>query len=64
MSSKLGMAVNVCIAYNAHARFDNIELDTRSHSGSEKCEKSALNYYLLSINKQAISIKLTTTVGH
>ena len=43
-------------AVYAHARFDDLDLDARSQSGSAKAKNSA--------TKQAISIKHGTTVGH
>ena len=45
MAFKLGMTVDLCMAYNyTHAHFNNLDLDARSNwLGGEK--KSALNYF-------------------
>ena len=48
-------------AISANARFDDLDLDARSQWVG-KGEKSAL--HALGNYKQAISIKLATTVGH
>ena len=55
MAFKLGMAVDACIAYNAHARFHYLRIDARSQwVGRGKNNISG--------TKQAINIKLSTKV--
>ena len=46
MAFKLGMAVDLYMAYNyAHARVDDLDLDARSHwVGKSKKKKTTLNY--------------------
>ena len=57
---KLGMTVDLWIPLYiyAHACFD--DLDARSHNRSAKAKNQ---HCMLSATKQAISIKLATTVG-
>ena len=48
-------------ALYAHAHFEDLDLDAWSHSGSAKAKNQLC---MLSATKQAICIKLATTVGH
>ena len=62
MAFKLGMTVDLCIAYNYAPRFDDLDLDARS----QQVRKGKKISFELSrqLSKQAISIKIATTVGH
>ena len=43
MVFKFGIKVDLCMAYMPHARFDDLDLDTRSEWVG-RGERSALNY--------------------
>ena len=62
MQFKLGMTVDLCIAY-AYACFDDLDLDTWSQWVG-KDNNSVLNYLHNYWTKQAISTKLAATVSH
>ena len=55
MAFEFGMTVYLCMAYNAHARVDDLALDERSQ-WAWKGKTSALN-----LSRQPISIKLAIT---
>ena len=59
MAFKLGMTVNLCMAYNTHVCFDDLDLDARSQWHGRR-KKSVFNYMT---SNQVISIKLATTAG-
>ena len=61
MAFKLGIKVDVCREYNAFMLVSMILTLMQGHSGSAKAKYERR---IISTTKQAISIRLPTTVGH
>ena len=62
MVSKLGMTVDLCIACNIMLMLVSMTLTLmQGHGGSAKAN---ILFLIVSLAKQATSVKLATTVGH